>query len=339
MTIIAMILLLAFLVVLWRTQPAKADVTITAIQYTLDDITWIGLDGATLEPGYINVAVTWKNNSSEPVDTLLTLVVEDQGQEPDQERVTLAPNEEVTSALLMEFTEGERRVTAIIYEEETMKELGRMTASVSVKEEVKPAEFTVTNLRIVPTTLEVNHIVNLYVTVTNVGGSSGSRNVNITGDLSGYRSTGTLEPGQSKELNFSQLMTSPGTYYFDFGGLMGSFTVTEVAPPVEPAGHPIAIMANVEGKLKNLNGLEFKLNQTVPLFVSWKSDMSYGDPNIRGHVVLNVRKPDGKTVSLTATGGQDSVVAPDKEGWVSFSVNFSQKGAWNFEAILSGEIV
>lgn len=133
-------ILLAFLVVLWRTQPAKADVTITAFRYTLDDVTWIGLDGATLEPGYINVAVTWRNNSTESVDTLLTLVVEDQGQDPDEERVTVAPNEEVTAALLMEFMEGERRVTAIIYKEDDMVRLDSKTVSVSVVEIVPPPE-------------------------------------------------------------------------------------------------------------------------------------------------------------------------------------------------------
>lgn len=132
MQAIILIILLAFLVVIWRTKPAEADVTITAIRYTLDDVTWIGLDGATLEPGYINVAVMWRNNSSESVDTLMTLVVEDQGQEPDQEYVTVAPNEEVTSALLMEFIEGSRKVTAIIYKEDDMARLASITVNVSV---------------------------------------------------------------------------------------------------------------------------------------------------------------------------------------------------------------
>lgn len=341
MTIIAMILLLAFMVVIWRTKPVAADVAITAIRYTLDDVTWIGLNGATLEPGYINVAVTWRNNSSESINTLMILVVEYQEQEPDQEYVTVAPNEEVTAALLMEFTEGERKVTAIIYEEEMMKELGRMTASVSVKAEVEPAEFTVTNLRIVPTILEVNNMVNIYATVTNIGGSPGSHTIYMVSDSleEGSISTSVLNPGQSEELRSYQRMATAGTYSFVFGGLSGSFTVTEVAPPIEPAGHPVAIMAEVEGAWRDLNGLSFQFNQAVNLHVKWTSDMSSGDPSIRGHVTLEVRRPDGQLVSLTATGGQDGVVAPGGERMVYFNITFSQTGTWNFEAILSGEIV
>jgi len=33
---------------------------------------------------------------------------------------------------------------------------------------------------------------------------------------------------------------------------------------------------------------------------------------------------------LTATSGQDSVVAPNGTGLVYFSINFNQKGGWYF---------
>lgn len=237
MTILAVILFLAFIAVLWRIKPTAADVTITAIRYTLDDVIWIDLAGATLEPGYVTVAVTWKNNSLESVDTLMTLVVEDQGDEPDEERVTIAPNEEVTSALLMEFMTGSRRVTAVVYEEETMTELAKVTVSCTVEEAVVPAE-----------------------------------------------------------------------------------------------GHIIAVMAKVEGEWTLLDGLTFQLNQAVPLVVSWKSDMGSGDPSVKGHITLERTKPDGTKAFLTATSGQDSIVAPGDAGQVYFSITFDQAGSWSFSA-------
>lgn len=344
MTAIVLILFIAFAVVILRTQPAKADVTITAMRYTLDDVLWIGLDGATLDPGYINVSVTWKNNSSESVDTIMTLEVEDQDQEPDMEYATLAPNEDATAALLMEFTEGERKVTAIVYEEETMKELGRMTVSVSVIEEVGPAEFVLSDLVITPSAIQLGEQVSTGVTITNVGATGGDCTVTLerTGRTP-HEQNFTIAAGQQANFNLTWEPREAGTVTIKFTGptnsLSGTFGVTTLPPPAEAKGTILAIMAEVRGDWQNLDGLTIALNQTVPLAVSWKSDMSSGDPSIRGHVVLKVTKPSGQSVNLTATSGQDSIVAPGESGEVRFSVTFSQAGTWNFEAILSGEIV
>lgn len=93
-----------------------------------------------------------------------------------------------------------------------------------------PAEFEYSNLSIAPTEVELGELVNVSVTVTNVGELEGTCDVSllVNGTVESVESV-TLDGGEVVDVIFTLTAGEPGTYIVSVDGLEGSFTV--VAPP------------------------------------------------------------------------------------------------------------
>ncbi len=73
---------------------------------------------------------------------------------------------------------------------------------------------------------------------------------------------------------------------------------------------------------------------TVGIMVSWFNDSTI---QVTGHVEATVTKPLGGTLSLPATGGQDTTLAPGESMAVVFDMIIDQSGPWVLHATLSDE--
>jgi hypothetical protein len=97
-----------------------------------------------------------------------------------------------------------------------------------------PANFTVTDLSISPTSIETGDLVTIKVLVTNTGEASGTYTVtlNLNGAAVETRDI-TLDGGNSQTVTFTTTAKTAGTYTVDVDGLTGSYTVTEPVVEVE----------------------------------------------------------------------------------------------------------
>jgi len=100
---------------------------------------------------------------------------------------------------------------------------------------VIPAEFTVSDLFISPTEVNIGERVSISLIVANTGGELGSYKVTlkINGVVEATKEV-TVHAGFSKELTFTTLKDIAGTYSVDIDGLIGSFRVKEKPVPVPP---------------------------------------------------------------------------------------------------------
>jgi len=106
---------------------------------------------------------------------------------------------------------------------------------------VIPATFTVSDLTISPTQVNIGERVSISVIVANTGGESGSCKVTlkINGVIEATTDV-TVRAGASKEITFTTTKDIAGTYLVDVDRLTGSFTVKEKAvPPVVPVVPPV----------------------------------------------------------------------------------------------------
>jgi chitodextrinase len=99
----------------------------------------------------------------------------------------------------------------------------------------KPAEFTVSNLSITPTEIELGEGVTISVLVTNVGEETGARTVTLSVEGEPITFEVTLEGGESEELEFEFFPVSEGTYVVEVDDLVGGFTVESPPTPLKPA--------------------------------------------------------------------------------------------------------
>ena len=73
---------------------------------------------------------------------------------------------------------------------------------------------------------------------------------------------------------------------------------------------------------------------TVDIMVSWFNDSTI---QMTGHIEAIVTKPVGTTLSLQATGGQDTTLAPSESKTVMFDMLIDQSGPWVLHVTLSDE--
>ncbi|MBA7704762.1 hypothetical protein ES703_113580 [subsurface metagenome] len=107
---------------------------------------------------------------------------------------------------------------------------------------VIPAEFSVSDLTISPTEVNIGEAVSISLMVATTGGELGSYKVTlkINGVVEATKEV-TVHAGFSKEVTFTTLKDVAGTYSVDVDGLTGSFTVKEKpvpTPPVAPTVPP-----------------------------------------------------------------------------------------------------
>ena len=109
--------------------------------------------------------------------------------------------------------------------------------------EVKQAgtEFTLSNLTITPTEVNVGETVTISVWVTNTGDVDGNYNVTlkINGAAEATKDV-TVAAGSSEQVSFSTSKGAAGSYSVDVGGFTGSFEVVQkmTAPPGPPPASP-----------------------------------------------------------------------------------------------------
>jgi len=108
---------------------------------------------------------------------------------------------------------------------------------ITMEPPLAPAEFTISDLVVSPSTVETGETVTVSVTVTNVGEETGSHTAELLLDGSKVdEETVTLEGGASETVEFTGVSGDEGTHTVSVGDLSGSFTVE--APPKEPGGIP-----------------------------------------------------------------------------------------------------
>jgi hypothetical protein len=102
---------------------------------------------------------------------------------------------------------------------------------ISDVEPPKPAEFQVTGLTVNPGSVLAGEIVDISVTLTNVGEESGSYSVNLTINDNLIETTDiTLSGGGTKVVEFEVNETNSGSYNVQIAGLSNSFTVETLSP-------------------------------------------------------------------------------------------------------------
>ena len=98
-------------------------------------------------------------------------------------------------------------------------------------ETLTPFDVELSNLVISPLEVVVGHLVAISVDVTNTGQTAGSYTVALTGDVMGSKPV-SLQPAETKTVDFTFTPTTPGTYNMSVDGLSGSFEAVEV--PITP---------------------------------------------------------------------------------------------------------
>ncbi len=92
----------------------------------------------------------------------------------------------------------------------------------------KPAEFTVTDLKVEPSVTQMGKPVTVTVKVANIGEESGSHTVNLKiNDQTITSQTVILSGGETTTVTFTATEYSNGYYQVDVEGLHGSFNVQE----------------------------------------------------------------------------------------------------------------
>jgi uncharacterized membrane protein len=103
-----------------------------------------------------------------------------------------------------------------------------------------PASFLVSNLKVSPAEILPNEEVSVSVTVTNIGGQTGSYSVPLlVNQVKEDTKLVTLAQGGSTSVEFKVSKQNLGTYTIDVDGLVHTFTVTEV--PSNPVEHSDSI--------------------------------------------------------------------------------------------------
>ena len=165
----------------------------------------------------ITVSVTATNIGDESGEFALELFVNDQIKETKSIQLDADESKSVQFELV-ENAEGEYTVR-----------LGTLTTSfriTSEAQEIKPAEFQVTDLTVNPSSAIAGEAVEISVKVTNVGEESGTYTANLK--IDGVTKDGkdvTLAGQATDVVKFEVTETNAGTYSAEVDGATGSFTV------------------------------------------------------------------------------------------------------------------
>ncbi|MBA7541395.1 hypothetical protein ES705_33707 [subsurface metagenome] len=107
-----------------------------------------------------------------------------------------------------------------------------------------PARFTIRSLAVSPSELAPGEEVNISVLVANIGGKSGSYTVVLKIDgVKEAEERVTIAAGRSQSVSFTVSKEDAGSYIVVVDGLSGSFTVTPVVVPPEPAAFSLSSLS------------------------------------------------------------------------------------------------
>jgi hypothetical protein len=128
-----------------------------------------------------------------------------------------------------------------------------LTSQVTPTTPVVPAAFTVSNLLVNPSAIEINGTVTINVQVSNSGDVPGTYELKLKiNNLDVTSKTVTVDSKSSKTVTFTTTEDKAGTYTVNVGGLTGTFTVapaviTTTPPPPPPASKWPLILGIIGG--------------------------------------------------------------------------------------------
>jgi len=186
-------------------------------------VTSLSVSAETVEPGEsVTVTALVENIGDEADSTTITFSVD--GSEIESQILTLdAGGTETLTWTISKAAEG-------TYTVEVMGE----TASFTVQAPPTPAEFTLSNLQVSPSTVEPGEDVTVSFTVMNSGEESGDYSVDVMLDGATVDTlTGTLDGGDSESLTATVSSDAEGTHTVAVDGLDADFSVE-----VPPSGFP-----------------------------------------------------------------------------------------------------
>jgi len=184
-------------------------------------VTSLTVEPETVEPGdIVTIEAIVENIGDEADSTTVKLYVDDV--ETASEAITLDPSESIT----LEWTTS--KDMAGQYTVEVMGE----SATFTVETPLEPAEFTLSNLQVSPSTVEPGEDVTVTLTVKNTGELSGSYSADIMLDGETVETASdTLDGGASDTVSVTVSSEEEGTHTVTADGLEAQFSVE--APPAK----------------------------------------------------------------------------------------------------------
>ncbi len=181
-------------------------------EFTVSSLT---VEPETVEPGdIVTIEAILENIGDEADSTTVKLYVD--GFETASEVITLDPSESIT----LEWTTS--KDTAGQYTVEVMGE----SATFTVETPLEPAEFTLSNLQVSPSTVEPGEDVTVTLTVKNTGELAGSYSVDVILDGETVETTSnTLDGGASDTAIVTVSSEEEGIHTVTVDGLEAQFSV------------------------------------------------------------------------------------------------------------------
>jgi len=236
-------------------------------------------------------------------------------------------------------------------EGECIVNVGDLTASYTVSADAQPptpAEFQLSDLLINPSSVLDDETVTVLVTVTNVGESSGSYDVNLTVDgVLKQTKTVELSGAASTLVEFEIMETVGGTHTVEIDELVGTFVVeSSVSASEDVEIHSLIVTpyelwdgetVHIKAKADNLANEQSTLQVRVLVKENVETTQTFtldsGATNVEFEIPVSVsyarddEKQDGYTVKLVNMGNQSNVlsgyyvVVPEGYHTLSVSVN------------------
>jgi hypothetical protein len=247
----------------------------------------------------ITVSVTATNIGDESGEFVLDLFVNDQKKETKSIQLDADESKSVQFELV-ENAEGEYTIR-----------IGTLTTSfriTSEAQEIKPAEFQVTDLTVNPSSAIAGEAVEISVKVTNVGEESGTYTANIKIDGATKDSKDVTLAGQATDVvKFEVTETNAGAYSVEVDGATGSFTVEA----------PVAASDKIDLLRVFVNPYEVWEGETVTITV--KANNTANQEETMGVRLL----VDGEAVATK----QATLAAGESDGIVTFTVTAGPSNA------------
>ena len=320
---------------------------INSLGYWLDELTFMGLNGAEFD---INNTVTLGAECTNLASVALNMVVGFNLTYPDGTLYTESISSEMQPNQTSIFNYpatlnmiGSYKLTVTLYEEDTMTKLDEKTVTFSATDPGSGAIFAISLSLITNPPIEVGEDIIASVTVTNIGSLAGDYVVTIDCDelASPIIRTGTLNPGASRSVGGKWQALSEGTYIVtanEAGGAVDtkSYTVEGSVTP-DPEASIVGIYQKVpSGSWPNLNGLT-GLWGNITVAVRWKNDLT--THAIADFMALELTNPNNVISHPTPVSGQGATVQPGQMVDVMYNININVAGSWQIATVLDGDTV
>ena len=211
--------------------------------------------------------------------------------------------------------------------------------------EIKPAEFQVKDLVINPSSVLAGEIVDISITVTNVGEASGSYSAALTIDgVNVETKSVTVSGGATAVVEFGVTEATAGTYNVAVDNLSGSFSVEAPVPASEDViltrlvvtpyevweGETVTIRATANNLAAEESTLHARLLIKDEVIETKQVTLAAGESNVPIEFTVVAGTADGYSVKVVNAGNQSNIlsgyflVAPD--GFHTLIVSASYQG-------------